>query len=389
MPESGLVTRVEHELGITVVRDLHTLRDHHAAWRDLAAQALESNVFYEPEALLPALAHLPASRPWRVLLIRDRERLIGLVPLRERGLGGIGQGVALELLQYPHSYLHTPLIHQDAAAEAVETLTAWCARIAGPALLLATRLTLDGPVCHLLRERAQAHGLIWHDHRRFERPTLVPAGEAEDYLRRVLKSDRWRELGRQRRKLEATGEVRFASLEPGEDPAPWIQGFLELEASGWKGANGSALASKDGHARFFATMVEELHARDRVLFHGLRLDGRWIAMSCNLAGAAGGAFAFKVAFDEELRRMAPGLLLEAQSLREIFARHREIGWMDSCCGRDNTVIARMWGERRPIGDLVLAAPGLKGRVAFWAWRRGKDWSLQRAAHDRRPLVKDA
>lgn len=389
MLEDGVATAVERAPGITVVRDLETLQRHRAAWQELAARALESNVFYEPGALLPALDRLSTSRAWRVLLIHGRERLIGLVPLRERWLGSIGQGLVLELLQHPHSYLHTPLIDRNAADEAVEALVAWCAKSAGPALLLATRLTLDGPVCRLFRERAEACRMIWHDHRRFERPALVPAGDPESYLRRALKSDRWRELGRQRRKLEAMGEVQFVSLAPGEDPAPWIDGFLTLEGSGWKGANGSALSSKEDHARFFRAIIGDLHARDQVLFHGLLLDGRWIAMSCNLVGAAGGAFAFKVAFDEELRRMAPGLLLEADSLREIFTRHDAIGWVDSCCGRNNTVIARMWGERRTIGDLALAAPGLKGRVALWAWRRGKDLLLRQAGHGQRPLAKAA
>ena len=91
-------------------------------------------------------------------------------------------------------------------------------------------------------------------------------------------------------------------------------------------------------------------------------------MNCSLRAAApdGGAFAFKTTYDESLRRFAPGLLLEVEFVRRLFERSDGIPWLDSCCGPDNTAIARLWADRRPIGDLTLAAPSLKGAAGLWA-----------------------
>ena len=51
-------------------------------------------------------------------------------------------------------------------------------------------------------------------------------------------------------------------------PTHWIDGFLALEAKGWKGANDSAMASKANQIPFFRSVVAEMHARGRALLGG-------------------------------------------------------------------------------------------------------------------------
>ena len=60
MPDGSCLTaRVPHSLEapvrISTVSNLETLERHRDEWSDLAIRAIESNVFYEPEMLLPAL----------------------------------------------------------------------------------------------------------------------------------------------------------------------------------------------------------------------------------------------------------------------------------------------------------------------------------------------
>ena len=71
---------------VAAVGDLATLEQHRGEWAELAARAIEANVFYEPEMLLPALRDLGPPPGWRVLLIRQAGRLIGLVPLQRQAL---------------------------------------------------------------------------------------------------------------------------------------------------------------------------------------------------------------------------------------------------------------------------------------------------------------
>ena len=69
-----------------VVSDIALLSRHLKPWQELSALALEPNPFYEPMALLPAIALLAASGEVQVLLIWAETPagpcLAGLLPLR-------------------------------------------------------------------------------------------------------------------------------------------------------------------------------------------------------------------------------------------------------------------------------------------------------------------
>lgn len=371
---------------VSVIRDLTALERERTPWAELAGRAIEANIFYEPEMLLPALRHLEPASGWQVLLIRGQDRLIGLIPLQRHAFGRLRTALALELLRYRHSYLHVPLIDRSLPELAIDTWLDWCARTLGPALVVGRRLALDGPVGSLLRQRMAARGFHMHESRQYQRPALVPADDAD----RLLGGDRRRELRRQGRRLEGEGRVEFRWVAPHESADAWIDGFLTLEAQGWKGRNDSAIACRASQIPFFRAAVGSLHAGGRALLGGLTLDGRWIAMNCSLRGAAGdaGAFAFKTTYDERFSRFAPGLLLEAEFIRRLCTAPDRLPWLDSCCGPDNAAITRLWPDRRLIGDLAVAAPGVTGSAALWAFERAQAWRRGRSDPER-PLAKTA
>ncbi len=361
-------TRDDDRVDVTVVRDQGQLAAHASEWRELASEALESNVFYEATPLLLALRHLSRGRSWLVLLLRQRGRLIGLVPLQHRAIGDFSTSLVLELLRHPHSFLHTPLVHRDAAPAAIDAWLGWAGTSSRPVLLHCQRVSADGPVFRLLAERARSRGLSWLERHAYERPSLVPdpTGDGDLYLRKALSGDRRRELGRQRRLLQARGELTVQALRPDEDCGPWTEAFLDLEARGWKGAQGSALASDPRHARFFRALTTGLHAEGRLTMLGLKLDGRWIAVNSLLcaSGPDRRVFAFKTAYDETLRNLAPGILLETETVRHLHARTPAIGIVDSCTAPGRPVIGALWRERTRICNLALAPTGGLGRLAL-------------------------
>src|SRR5256885_15605829 len=71
-------TNTEHRTSIVVVRDPRTLSGFIPAWEDLAAAAIEPNVFYEHWMLLPALEAFGAGEDIVVVLVlRSEERRVG------------------------------------------------------------------------------------------------------------------------------------------------------------------------------------------------------------------------------------------------------------------------------------------------------------------------
>src|SRR5437867_1079267 len=90
-------------MSVVAVEDLAALEQYVPAWDDLAASAVEPNVFYESWMLLPALRAYGAGQSLRVVLVfahhqarpQERPLLCGLFPLaRRRHLHGLPVSVA-------------------------------------------------------------------------------------------------------------------------------------------------------------------------------------------------------------------------------------------------------------------------------------------------------
>ena len=122
-------------------------------------------------------------------------------------------------------------------------------------------------------------------------------------------------LRRWQARLAAHGELTPVRLAPGDDVAAWTEEFMRLEASGWKGRAGSALACREDDRRFVAAVFAEAFRRGRLLITGLNLDGRPLARHCMLT-AGEGAFTFKIAYDETYEKCSPGILGEVDNVRQ-------------------------------------------------------------------------
>jgi len=111
-------------------------------------------------------------------------------------------------------------------------------------------------------------------------------------------------------------------------------------------------------------MAREAFRRGRLMMLAMHLNGRPVAMKCNLMSGAA-SFSFKIAFDEAFARLSPGVLLEIENIRRL---HQTPGleWMDSCAVSNHSMANRLWidrrtiqtvaiGSGRPMGDFLLGA----------------------------------
>jgi hypothetical protein len=190
------------------------------------------------------------------------------------------------------------------------------------------------------------------------RAFFEPGEDAERYLRGAISGLALKEVRRKEKRLRERGRLVWRELEPGEDVAPWLRNFLELEASGWKGRGRSALACREAEREFFVSAATAAHDVGQLMLLGLFLDDRPLALKCNFLAGAGG-FAFKIAFDEAYRAFSPGFLLEVEHVRRLH-RHPEIRWMDSCAAAQHAMINRLWPGRRTMATVLFAtgrAPG--------------------------------
>lgn len=181
------------------------------------------------------------------------------------------------------------------------------------------------------------------------------------YLEAALPAKKRKELRRQHRRLEEAGVLAVERSDGADGLAQWTDDFLALERSGWKGAEGSALASSPATERLFREALTGAAERGRLKRLALTLDGRPIAMLVSFLTPPG-AFSFKTAFDEAYSRLSPGVLLQLENLAML--EKPGIEWTDSCAAADHPMIDHLWRERRAIGRINVAIGGPRRRALF-------------------------
>jgi CelD/BcsL family acetyltransferase involved in cellulose biosynthesis len=339
------------------------LSAHIPAWEELAAAALEPNPFYEHWMLLPAIEAFGHGMPLRYVFAYaevpgDAPVLCGFFPLeRVARYKGLPFRHA-RLWQYPHRYLGTPLLRRQQASACMEAFLAWLADSGEATMMQWERVSGDGGFYRAFQETLREAGWRSSVGLAFSRAVLRPREDAEAYLHQALAGVKRKELRRLERRLAENGALRYEVLEAGAPADAWIEAFLELEARGWKGRRGSALACTERGRRFFHAVAAGAALRRRLMMLSLAVGERRVAMKCNLL-AQDGAFAFKIAYDEDYARFSPGTLLELENIRELH-RRPALRWMDSCAEADHFMANRLSLDRRAIVSVLSATARTSG-----------------------------
>jgi CelD/BcsL family acetyltransferase involved in cellulose biosynthesis len=328
-------------------------------WRALAGRAAEDTIFLDPDFLLPAMAALGGSGV-RLAEWRSADgRLAALAPFADARLGRLAP--ARSLWVHDYAPLGLPLVARDDTDGAV-------------AGILDRILTEDGGIrkarsrsviiCHLFHSSSVAAAVspyaaacgrpvaVVEAH---ERAMLSRPGDGPVDCRAALPVRRRKEFARQMRRLAEIGPVAVEAVaEPCRIPGLFEE-FLALEAAGWKGRGGTAMAALPSVADMARRIVSGCAARRAVQIDAIRVGGRPVAMLTSfLAGDT--AFTWKIAFDEAFARFSPGAQLMLEAGRSLTA-HPHIRRVDSCAAANHPMIDHLWKERLALGTMVVGPVG--------------------------------
>ncbi|MEY4722466.1 MAG: hypothetical protein RIQ46_2191 [Pseudomonadota bacterium] len=333
-----------------------------AAWHALAQCAAEPNPFLESWGLLPALEALDPAGEVRLLRVESDGDLAGILPVAPRRRYYGWPIPHVEGWAHPNAFLGTPLVAAGLERAFWRALFAWADGLGGTALFLhLANFALEGPVHRALMDVLAEQGRMAGVVHREERALLLSDLGPEEYLAASMTGKKRKELRRQMARLGECGEVAFQRLSSDEHLDGWIADFLALEAAGWKGKAGSALALRPETTALFGEALRGAAVRGRLERLSLTLDRRPIAMLANFVTPPG-LFSYKTAFDEDFARFSPGVLLQCENLKLL--ERPGIAWADSCAAADHPMIDRIWRERRPVGRLSIAIGGPLRRAAF-------------------------
>ncbi len=185
-----------------------------------------------------------------------------------------------------------------------------------------SRLTLsyvdrENPLADAVRRYAGARGQLLVERPMLRSPYIEldrTLAEYREGLRSSFKSD----IRRRKRRLAEQGEVQFDVRDGSPELEQLLEEGWELEASGWKGRLGTAVAARPETGRFYAEIAHRAASRGRLRLYFLRLDGSPIAFFFALEQGRV-LYLIKGGFDPAHGRMSPSQLLLERVIERAFA----------------------------------------------------------------------
>jgi CelD/BcsL family acetyltransferase involved in cellulose biosynthesis len=291
-------------------------------------------------------------RPEIVALRRPDGALAALIALRRR-LGRV----------LSSSNWHSPLYGMLAADR--EAAAALATTLFEPRPFEVSLGFVDGaaPELDLYRAAAAAAGYRMLERTMQRSPYVVTTGSWDDFARERLSRNRRSQLGRARRRLEREGRVELEVADGRERLEAVLEEAFRIEASGWKGANATAITSRPDTRRFYRDVARWAAAEGWLRIAFLRLDGRALAMMC-LLETDRTLYYLKGGYDPGFERHSPGMVLLASVLEDAFGR--DIDRVELLGGDERYKLAFTGDvhDRLRFRAFASTAPGLLSWGAF-------------------------
>ena len=353
-------------------------------WRALWVQAPDREPYSHPGWVAAYWAAFePAAEPL-VLTVRLRGRLVAVLPLIREST--VVDGMPVRLLRAPmnpHSFRVQLLTASDVTMRTPCAICDHLACMGGWDLLSIGRFPRAGAadrLGHCLR----CHGFpaILHSHsptRFIAIPDAASGGGDEPWMQDVdgdLKKKvrrAWRQISQDFR-----SEPELETIDAADPEA--LTRFYEIEASGWKGREGTAIKCAPETLGFY-NAVARAFAADRALrLHVLRVQGVAVAGAFSVV-TAHRLFVLKWSYDETYAKYRPGQLLSREMLRDCSQR----GLREMDLGED-AAYKREWTPRTEDHEyLYVFNRTLYGRLLYGY----REWMRPALGRLRRRWYRDA
>ncbi len=252
-----------------------------------------------------------ASMTFLVTELDGRPELIYPVYRTEHSLMGASR---LQVLQAPGDlYWSCPEPIVGARGQvAVERFVTDIAEMSGWDLLETGPLLQTSAVLGWLEDAARRHRLVPERFGERESVGISLAGGWESYC-----ATRSRTMSQEVRKLSRQGTIRLEDYRGGADLPEKMSHFFRVEASGWKGERGTAIACDPSAMQFYLELAAEAAAQGWLRLYLLYLDGQCLA--ANFALCIGRIIhSEKIGFDSAWSRFSPGHVLRRLTLERLF-----------------------------------------------------------------------
>lgn len=358
---------------------------------DLAAAPGRANVRRRPEVqAIRTLAELDRIQSAWELLAADRNPVTDFAYARAwaAGLGG-AQRLSVLVAGGPRTPAIAPLVVNRRGAgwltlmaaemyeimdflysdqDAISALARAIVRTGRPLHL--KRIPLDAPAVAALEAAYRGRGIVRRQP--VGGSPWIPLDQSWVDPEARLEAGRRSDLRRARRHAEKLGPVETAIVTPTPAQLPQLlEEAFQVEAAGWKGAQGTALAADPVRGAFFRRYAEQACAKGILRMCLLRIAGQPAA--AQIAIESGARFdLLRAGYHEQFSRCSPGMLLTVESIR--YAARR--GLRSYEFNGDVEPWTRVWTGHEHACCSLRAYP-FSPRGAWALWADGRQAALRR------------
>ena len=180
------------------------------------------------------------------------------------------------------------------------------------------RVPVDSPIVAALEAAYRGRALVRR--RPIGGSPYIPLDESWLEPEMRLESGRRSDLRRARRHAEKLGAVETEIVVPTPAELPQLlDEAFQVEAAGWKGAHGTALATDPLRGDFFRRYTARACAEGVLRFCMLRIGGKPAAAQIAIESATRFDL-LRAGYDEQFSRCSPGMLLTVESIRYAASR---------------------------------------------------------------------
>ena len=326
-----------------------------AAWADLSCRSAEPNVFMNPDIVRIAAETQSDAPLVAVLAWKNQEGRECLTGFWAFSIGYANKSaLPVQVLKAPafsHAYLATPVIDRSCLEETLDQMLDRIEQdLTLPKIIALDAMRFDArtmPALSAVIASRNSRAIILQ---RSSRPRLESKLDAKVYLEQAFSSSSRKKLRQQHRRLAERGTLKSAVHSDPGAIAVALEQFFSLEASGWKGREGTALACNEVDAAFFRQSFAILADARAASIHALYVDQRPVSMQL-VAREGDIGFTWKTAYDESYQDFSPGMLL-LENYTASFLQDKTLAAVDSCAFDDSGYMS-VWRERQEIADLWI------------------------------------
>jgi hypothetical protein len=179
--------------------------------------------------------------------------------------------------------------------------------------------SLRSPYLPLPKAAATVEVLDAGKNKKPKKPVVAPG--AYESVEAALDSKFRQNLRRRRRRLAEKGELKYQLIDNKDAKAldTALADFFDIEASGWKGEGGTAIALKPELVGFYTQLARDAAKRGSLALGLLTLDGKVIAGHFSMVHG-GRHYLIKIGYDEALHEHSPGQQMVSDAIRDSCAR---------------------------------------------------------------------